>query len=279
MKLYITDNNSYFEGVRLTNDGVFEFDKFQDLNTDIVYLHSKTSGKVTRNGLTYYFAYTFNPKADKNLQKSFRDYLKHSFHDPDVCYSEEAYEFVENGVLQLDSMKRLDSFDVVICTASSVAEQSLAGLMCSIVWDNVPNSIPCYNMRLIKKLCKDVTFDEEKAYQSLILTNKYNTPQKAHYAIKRLKLEFEKAKKENKLFTMKRYTPVHGRAGFMDFLKFPTVEQQELYETLRNGAEVLICDDFLTTGSTVKEAIRFLNSINPNTKISIFVMMDQYRQI
>ena len=85
--MYITEDNSYFEGVRLIDDGIFEFDKFQDLDTDIVYLHSKTRGKVTRDGLTYYFAYTFNPKADKNLQKSFRNYLKHSFHDLDVCYN------------------------------------------------------------------------------------------------------------------------------------------------------------------------------------------------
>ena len=134
-------------------------------------------------------------------------------------------------------------------------------------------------MTLIKKFCKDVTFDEERARESLKNTSKYKNEEKREAAIQSLKKQFEIAKKANKIFTMKTYKPVHGRVGFIDFLKFATPEQQKLYETLKQGAEVLICDDFLTTEATVKEAIRFLNSINPDTKISVFILINQYRDL
>ena len=84
--------------------------------------------------------------------------------------------------------------------------------------------------------------------------------------------------KKDEVFTMKHYQPVRGRAGFIDFLKFPTPKHQAFYEALKNGTEVLICDDFMTSGSTIKEIIRFLNSINANTNISVFVLIDQYRK-
>ena len=279
MKIHINEEYVYDEGIRKDDKGHYIFDNGLDFDTDIIYLNKNLSGIKTTNNLTYYYAYTFNPKISGKLQKQFRTDLKHSFTNPNVFYGNEAFEFVENGILHLDSMKKLNSFDVVITTANYIGEETLTGKMAMFIWDEVPDSIPCYNMQLIKKFCKEVTFDEERAYNALINTEKYKDHEDAIRAVSSLRNQFERAKQTDSLFTMKHYQPVHGRAGFIDFLKFATSKQQKLYETLRQGAEVLICDDFLTTGSTVSEIIRFLNSINSDTQISVFILIDQYRNM
>ena len=61
---------------------------------------------------------------------------------------------------------------------------------------------------------------------------------------------------------MKKILPSKIRPAFTNFLKFKTAEQKQIYEQLQN-TEVLIYDDFLTSGSTVKEIIRYLKAINP----------------
>lgn len=278
MKIHINEEYVYDEGIRKDDNGHYIFDNKLDFDTDIIYLNKDLSGMKTTNNLTYYYAYTFNPKTSGKLQKQFRTDLKHSFTDPNVFYGDEAFEFVENGILHLDSMKKLNSFDAVITTANYVGEETLAGKMAMLIWDEVPDTTLCGNIQLIKKMTQEVTFDENRAREALAKTNKYSTEYDREQAIEELKNQFEIAKKKDEIFTMKHYQPVRGRAGFIDFLKFPTPKHQAFYEALKNGTEVLICDDFMTSGSTIKEIIRFLNSINANTNISVFVLIDQYRK-
>ena len=278
MKIHINEEYVYDEGIRKDDNGHYIFDNDLDFDTDIIYLNKDLSGMKTTNNLTYYYAYTFNPKTSGKLQKQFRTDLKHSFTDPNVFYGDEAFEFVENGILHLDSMKKLNSFDAVITTANYYGEHTLAGKMAMFIWDEVPDTTSCGNIQLIKKMTQEVTFDENRAREALAKTNKYSTEYDREQAIEELKNQFEIAKKKDEIFTMKHYQPVHGRAGFIDFLKFPTPKHQAFYEALKNGTEVLICDDFMTSGSTIKEIIRFLNSINANTNISVFVLIDQYRK-
>ena len=174
-------------------------------------------------------------------------------------------------------MKPLEDFGVAISTANRYGEQSLTGLMCRVCYEKMPNHVKCGNMQLIKKMCKDVTFDENRAREAMSKTVRYRDPDVLEDAIKSLKDQFEIAKKEGNPFQIKRYIPVVGRAGFINFFKFATPAYQNAYETLAAGTEVLICDDFITSGSTVSEIIRFLNSINPNNKLTVFVLVNQLR--
>lgn len=129
-------------------------------------------------------------------------------------------------------------------------------------------------------MCADVTFDENKALKALQKLNRYRDDKDAALAkVEQMKELFEEQKESGKLFKMKLYTPAPVREGFMDFLKFANETEQRIYEKLRKGIEVLICGDFVTSGSTIREMIRFLNSINPNTQISVFVLIDQLRYI
>lgn len=269
--------NIYDEGIRKDESDHYIFDYYLDIDTDIIFLSKNTSGVKTVGNLTYYYGYEFNPKATRKQQEDFRNSIKHKFHDNNIFYSEDADRFVRDGIYRMDELKSLSDFGVVISTASFYGEKTLTGLMCQICWDEMPDRVPCCNFQLIKKMCKDVTFDEERAREALMHTEKYRDKRDVDNAIKNLKAQFEAEKRRGGLFKIKLYKPVIGRSGFIDFLKFATPSHQKLYETLKNGTEVLVCEDFITSGSTVNEIIRFLNSINPNNKISVFVLINQFR--
>lgn len=265
------------EGVRKDQTEHYVFDYNRDGTDDVIYLTVGKGAEIVSDNLTYYYAYEFNQKSNRKLQSDFRDALKHKFTDKNIFYSEDVDKFVENGFCRLDAMKSLDDFEVVISTATRYGEQSLTGLMCRICWDIMPNHVNCGNLQLIKKMCKDVTFDESRARDALRKTARYSDPDEIEDAITSLKNQFEVAKREGNPFQIKRYKPVVGRVGFIDFFKFATPAHRSIYEKLREGTEVLICDDFITSGATVSEIIRFLNSINPNTKITVFVLVNQLR--
>ena len=279
MKLHIKENSISYEGVRKAWDKehyLIDFDK--DLDNDIILLTKDTSGEYKSDNLTYYYGYRFNSKCSQKEQAEFRTALKHKMDSKAVFYSNSVHDFVENGLYKMDELKRLNDFGVVISTANSYSEQTLTGKMCQICFDLINSEAEALNMRLLKKLCQDVTFDEERARAALRKTRSYGGSEESiDEVIESLKNQFEKAIEEGGLFKIKRYQPVAGRAGFIDFLKFANEREQHIYETLREGTEVLICEDFITSGSTVNEIIRFLNTINPKNKISVFVLIDQLR--
>ena len=279
MKLHIKESSISYEGVRRAWDKehyLVDFDK--DLEDDIILLTKDTSGEYKSDNLTYYYGYRFNPKCSQKEQAEFRNALKHKMDSKAVFYSNSVHDFVENGLYKMDELKRLNDFGVVISTANSYNEQTLTGKMCQICFDLINDDAEALNMRLLKKLCEDVTFDEERARVALRKTRSYGGSEEAiDEVIDSLKNQFEKAIEEGGLFKIKRYQPVAGRAGFIDFLKFANEREQHIYETLREGTEVLVCEDFITSGSTVNEIIRFLNTVNPKNKISVFVLIDQLR--
>lgn len=273
MKLQFID-----EGIRKDDSGHYVFDDELDFDSDIIMLCKDTSGVKTSNGLTYYYGFEFNPKGDIKQQADFRNALKHKMNDSHVFYGKDARRFVEDGLYKLDSMKSLNDFGVVVSTASEYGEKTLSGLMCEIVFDDVPDDAQVYDIQLIKRMTSDVTFDEGRAREALSKTSRYgNDNRKIDSAIQSLRSQFEEAKKNDELSKIKRYKPVAGRYGFIDFLRFGNPYDQETYEKLLEGTEVLICDDFITSGATIQEVVRFLNSINPNTKISVFVLINQMR--
>ena len=266
------------EGIRKDSKNRYIFDKNNDLKTDIILTKSTTGGRVVSDNLTFYYGYEFNPKSSMEEQAEFRDAIKHRFQDDNLFYSNAAIDFVQEGINRLDSMKKLEDFGVAISTASRYGEQTLTGLMCATCWDSMPEHVDCGNLQLLKKMCKDVTFDEDRARKALLNTVRYQDQEDAEAAVQTLKKQFEIAKKAGNPFEIKRYKPVVGRVGFIDFFKFATPAHRNIYEKLVSGTEVLVCVDFLTSGSTVSEIIRFLNSINKNVKITVFVLINQKRK-
>jgi hypothetical protein len=167
-------NDSYNEGIRKDDTGHFIFDTDFDFDTDLIMLH-KDNKRFVDDGLTYYYAYEFNPKTTSSQQKEFRNALKHKLTDPEVFYGDEATQFVMNGIHKMNDMKNLNDFEVVVSTANHYGDKTLTGLMCSLIWEELNDSTFVLNIQLIKKLCSEVTFDRNKAKEALRKTNRYGS--------------------------------------------------------------------------------------------------------
>ena len=266
------------DGVRKNNEGRFIFDKEKDLDTDIIELVKDVSGIKATPNLTYFYAYEFKKGTDMELQREFRNALKHKINDDDFFYSDELYDFVEDGVFRLDKYKCIDEFKVMITTQPTTDDNTLLDLVETLITDY--NSTTSFvSFKLIKKLIEEVTFDPEKAANALRNTRKYSNEGEASIrkAVNSI-IRNIKRQKPKDVFQIKKFNPVVARVGFSNFLKFKNEWDERTYKNLENGTDILVADDFVTSGSTLKEMIDLLTSVNPNNKITAFAFINQLRE-
>jgi hypothetical protein len=266
------------DGVRKDDCGKFIFDKKVDLDTDIIELTKDISGIKHTHNLTYIYAYEFRNGIDSKVQKEFRDALKYNIENTNYYYTDEVHDFVEDGVFRLDEYKRIDTFKVLVSVKPTFTEHNTL-LDWITIFINEYSSTSIISFELLKKIVKEVRFDKQKAFDALKRTNKYGnkTDEYLWKLVNKINIQFQQANPIS-LFKIKEYVPVVIREGFIDYLKFRNDEEKEIYCNLTKGTEVLIIDDFITSGSTLKEIIRFLNTINPNNNITAFAFINQLRE-
>lgn len=264
------------DGVRKNEQGKYEFDYTQDLEHDLLNLCNSTLRVKNTKDLTYFFAYQFNPNADANEIKEFRKRFKHSYNDTLFFYEDDVFDFVEIGMLRMDKYKKLTDFDMVFMTDFGNGESAgVMALLDSLMLEYTNGAF--LDVKLVKEIYDNIKFDVDRAVEALLQTKKYSNPIDAREAAKSIEKKFNALKKSGEVFKIKRYMPVAGRAGFYDFLKFDSDYHKEKFIAMAEGSEALICDDFITSGSTVREMKRYLNSINPNVHLTVFVLVDQLR--
>ena len=86
--------------------------------------------------------------------------------------------------------------------------------------------------------------------------------------------KFKASADAKEVFKIKNYVPREIRTGFSEFLKFGNKEEANLYNSLQ-GKNVLIYDDFYTSGTTVGEVARLLKSIHEKNTLTIFTLVKQ----
>ena len=263
------------EGIRKDETGHYVFDKKFDEITDIIELCTDTSGKVESDGITCYYGYEFNTNVDNKTIKEFRDNLKHCLDNNSVFYGDEVFDFVEDGLFSLDKYKKLQDFGVLITVKSTHSGKSLFDMMEYVMSEY--NGKDFITLQLIKRLCNDVLFDKDKARQALRNSQEYKnkSDKKIDFLLNMIEQRFNEEKRKGNVFKIKKYVPVVARVGFSNFVTFKSKEDEQVYKELEKGTDVLICDDFITSGSTVKEIKKYLDIINPNNNVYIFALIKQ----
>ena len=278
MKRYIRNNTTHhmydaagvYCGVSIENNiPVFNFKK--DSASDIITLETDCSGEFNGDGLRYFYAYEYTSTATSKEKQKFRNYLKGST-DPDVVFSEDIEEFVENAVIKLDEYIPLETIDVLVSIAPT-HKPTITDVIGNQLVSDV--GIGAVRFELIKQMYTNVEFDAEKAADALRSSGKYVDEEEIRKKINFTIDKFNKLKATYELFQIKRFLPVAIRAGFSNYIKFATEREKSLYMQLQN-ANVLIYDDFITSGSTVKEILRYLKSINANNTLTVFILVKQH---
>lgn len=252
-----------YEGVSIDSKGnvVFNFDK--DNNNDIISLDSDVSGQFEEDNIRYIYGYKYNQNATNQQKKIFRDYIKLGKRTTDI------EEFIEKAIIKLDVIQKLKSFGALV----SIKSSSYPSII-SIIGNYLHSYMnpPFLTFELVKQTYNDVTFNTDIAFKALVKAG-WNIVD-AEDEVNFINNKFNNLKEEGELFQIKRFIPSEIRKGFSNFLKFKNDRQKQTYEKLQ-GVDVLIYDDFLTSGSTVKEVIRYLNAINPDNTLTVFVLINQ----
>ena len=257
-----------YAGASINPDESINFNWKSDVDTDIIALNTDTSGEFVSDNVRYIYGYVFSPNASKQDIKIFRDYLK-GRSNPHFVVDRNVEEFVDRGILSIESYASFKDFDVTV-HIDSTKHPSLVDMMSSYIMEYSEGIYT--DFQLIKETYENVQIDIDKLYTALI-ANGYND-NRANHEIEYTLKKFEELKRTGELFEMKRFVPKEIRSGFYNFLKFETEDERNLYMSLQ-GANVLLYDDFLTSGSTIKEAIRYLTSINESNFITVFVLVKQ----
>lgn len=270
MKRLIKDRQQFliYAGIQVSESGGINFTWNRDSTQDVVHLANDTSGEFSKDGLRIVYGYKFSDSATSAQKKLVRDYLK-QVNLSDELYSENIQEFVDSAVLRLDERYPLEQFEATVFIQSTTGF-SLVDLMRESIWTHRKNLN--FDFQLVKAMYQHVKFNAEKAYQSLIDSGMDKL--QALHEVQFTSEKFESLKQSGQLFQMKRFIPKEIRSGFYDFLQFASEEERNVYASLQ-GVNVLIFDDFLTSGSTIMEVNRYLQSINPKNKLTAFVLVKQ----
>ena len=253
-----------YEGIRVDNKGNVTFNwQRDDKNKDILLLDGFEASSFNEDDVQYIYAYNYTQKATAEEKRIVRNYLK------DMKNIDEIDDFVDNGVLKLNAVKDIRSFRAFIYIKPRKPLSLISRIQSYLLDYSSPFSV---DFHLVKKCYSEVTFDKNKL--ETILKKKHWSPVNIEDTINNVEYKFQQLKKSGKLFEMKKFIPRQVREAFTDFLKFESKETEEVYRNLQ-GVDVLAFDDFLTSGSTVKEIIRYLGAINPNNKLTIFILVNQ----
>lgn len=251
------------------NAPVFNFRK--DFANDIITLEKGCSGEFDSDGLRYFYAYEYTDNAISDDKRAFRNYLKGST-DPRVVFSEDVEDFVDFAVLKLNRYIPLHTIDAII-EIKSTHSPTITDVMRNHLVSEAKMGADTFS--LVKEMYRNVKFDANKAAYALRNSKNYKNEKEIQDEIDYTIKKFNDLKKTFELFQIKRFIPSEIRAGFSDYFKFGSEEEKELYLDLQ-GANVLIYDDFITSGSTVREVQRYLRSVNENNTLTVFILVKQY---
>lgn len=251
-------------GVYIDNKGKLKINVTKDkMHRDLILFNQNNSGKLWVGSVPVIYAYQYNLNCENKDYVKFRKLLKH----PNNI--EHLDEFIERGVLHMDNFIPLEEFDIIIRIKPTSRPSILDNILVCLL-DHV--SQHTVTLQLIKQAYEHVSFDADQAIKDMLAAGM--DEEYVYYQVGEMNMLFEKLKATDELFQMKRFSPRILRANFSNYLKFETEQEKQVYMSLQ-GKNVLIYDDFLTSGATLKEASKYLTAINPTNTLTCFVLVQQ----
>lgn len=258
----VINNFSIYSGISIDDDKNVVFNWDRDTSTDVMSLCRDRVNTFNSDGIRVLYGYRFKSNANREQRKKINRYLKTSSASDD-----NVVEFVENAILRLDTLAGLSNFDVCVHVEPTSSDSLVAVMGDMFAQERFNLQI---DFETVKRIIHEVQFDSSAAYQSLLSLNFH--ADEAKKRVDKINRKFEKLKEENKVFEIKNFLPTAVRPYFHNFLKFRTKSDEEAYRKLE-GCNVLVYDDFYTSGTTIKELTTYLKSINPKNTLTVFVLV------
>jgi len=240
------------EGVRY-NDNEFIFDFKNDLDTDIIYLKTKSfnkrMSKTANNKIFYSYKYGENFK-NKDVKNKFLMELKHLKFD-----SRYIDVLISKAIANFNSIYPISNFDIIVTPKSSAP---LVNEMAKRIRDKAGSNVILATDTFVKNSIENVIIDYDKV-------NKIKGSNRKSFD-KQLKNATSTG-----IVNMKEITTVWWRRLISNFLKFDSELHRKVFNAIHDG-KVLIIDDIITTNSTIVEMNSQVNKILPR-EVCNFVLI------
>lgn len=231
----------------------FDFIWTQDSPKDIINLKIQRYNKKfsIKDGNSVYYAYKFNSGIEKNLVKDLKTSIKYL---DDKVSEKDVNLMIYKAVNSFNRVEPISSFDVIVTPKSA---SKVLDLVKNLMEEKAGKNTIVSSDVFLKRILDEIEFDEEKLSD---LDPKY-----------RAKVE----KLLHKIFSQNDYkirsvTP-RFRKFIINFLKFNSELEKRTMNALVEG-KVLIIDDILTEGTTVKNMVSLLEGINAKEVLSFILL-------
>jgi hypothetical protein len=252
------------EGVKYDREtNCFEFNFEHDGLTDIIKIKEIPIHESTFMDNLYLYGYKFEDGIEGSIRSEFIKELKTL--TSKKILDKDMFNFISNAVSNLHKKINIATFEYLVYPET---KGSIMNKFMRRIYDY---TAPKFNtIELIKESAANIEFDYDAFYQYSEDKN-YNKNDKKKI-VEYIEKVLNDVKTYNYFSIANAVKKPKYRPFFKHFLKFKTEKDKIMFEKLQN-TNVLIVDDINTSGSTLRECLRVLDSINPNNKKVLFTIM------
>lgn len=215
------------------------------------------------------FGYEFKETVPSSVRTKFLHWIK-GLDKNDMPTEFEVENLVEPPIAELNKIVNLSTFSCILYPRSNRSE--LTRIMQRSVVNIVPRmNIECFE--LIKNIPQNIAFDWKQfnlAYQGTIGDHQYT--QINDYVENQLLPKIHSLD----YFSIAQNVKYKYRSYITNYLQFETIEDEEAVKSL-NGGNILIIDDVCTSGATLREILKPVRKLAPNSKLFIFTLIGDER--
>jgi hypothetical protein len=244
------------EGIRYNKEtDFFDFIWKEDVPGDLIDLKLQKYNKLLskKDGNKVYYSYKFNKdQTGKNpvLRKSIK-YIDDKVSKKDVEL------MLSKAVVSFNSIVPLSSFDLIVTPSST---SKVLDLLRNFLHAKAGSNTLVSSDLFVKNTIDNIELDEEKL----------NKIEKSKQDQIRSILNKAFSKEDYKL----RSIPPRYRKFIFNFIKFNTESEKRILNAIVNG-KILVVDDILTEGTTIKNIIKLLYSAGAEEIVSFVLLTDK----
>lgn len=251
------------EGVTYTN-GKFNFDFGNNTPCDIINFTNLMCYKTNIRGDVYFYGYAFRKDISSSLRSNFIHALK--MYEKEIS-EEDRKKFINEAIGKFLASTRLSHIDCIIYPRSERTDINHR------IVKELSHGLYTYNystFELVKLLPKHVSFNKKR----------FEEDKQGIYNDKQLLQIYEYIEiLLNKIhlldyFSIAENVKTKYRPYIMNYLSFKTKDEEELFKSLKQPVTIIV-DDINTSFSTLQEIIRIVKSINPESKLIAFTLIDK----
>lgn len=244
------------EGIRYNKEtDSFDFVWKEDVPGDLIDLKLQKYNKLLskKDGNKVYYSYKFN-KDQTGQNTVLRKSIKYI---DDKVSKKDVELMVSKAVVNFNSIVPLSSFDLIVTPSST---SKVLDLLRNFLHAKAGSNTIVSSDLFVKNTLDNIEFDEEKLSK------------------------IEKSKQDqirsilNKAFSKEDYKlrsiPPRYRKFIFNFIKFNTEAEKRVLNAIVGG-KILVVDDILTEGTTIKNIIKLLYSAGAEEVVSFVLLTDK----